>query len=271
MPFTAPLLLALAQGAQPAPVAAPAGPPATAPADPSASAPAAPSAASPSQDPLSAPPPAATPAPPASSGVIYYPYGAPGPADQPSSDAFAGSYNYTDPYGEKALRKSPAYRKLVFAGTFGLGFGVLDALPSIDGNMFLGTDAPPRRNRKGRLWRAAFGYQVSLTMGRADHASLVFSEVPSALEDQIFFHRHHLTVLGYGGPKERLFYSFGAGIWMNFASFRGVELEGRIGVRFAVRPDVRGSGIFGLQTRLTAAIDGIPLPQFGPFIGFLVF
>ena len=269
MPFTAPLLFALAQGAQAAPVAAPAGPPASAPADPGASAPAAPPAASPSPDPFaSATPPAAPPAP-ASPGVIYYPYGDPGPADQPSTDPFVTAY--TDPSGERALRKSPAYRKLVLAGNFGLGFGVLDALPSIDANMFLGTDAPPRRSRKGRLWRAAFGYQVSLTLGRADHASLVFSEIPSSLEDQIFFHRHHLTVLGYGGPGERLFYSFGAGIWMNYASFRGVELEGRIGVRFAVRPDVRGSGVFGLQTRLTAAIDGIPLPQFGPFIGFLIF
>lgn len=258
MHSTAPLILALLQGA-PASGAAASGPAVAAPAvapvagaqEPAATADpfAAPAAAAPA----AAAPAAAAPAG-AQPGVVYYPYSDPG------RDVTAGERG-----------ASSAHRKVVIAGLFGINFGVLATVPSIEASLFFGTDAPPRRSRAGRLWRTAFGYQATVSLGEADRAALVLSEIPRALEDQVFFHRHHLTAMGYGGPRERLYYSFGAGLWMHMTSFRGVEFEGRIGARFGVRPGNRGSGIVGVQARITAAFSGIPVPQIGPFVGFMAF
>lgn len=255
MSSPAPLILALLQGA-PAPSPAATEPAVVAPAPASAPAPAPASAPATSADPFVAPAPATPAAPgPAPSGIVYYPYSDPAQA----------------PVTEEERKESEAYRKVVFAGILGLNVGVLAEVPSLDGNLFFGTDASPRKSRAGRLWRTAFGYQATLSLGGADETALVLSEIPRAREGQLFFHRHHLTAMGYGARKGRLFYSLGAGVWMNLTSFRGFEAEGRIGVRFGISPNNRGSGIAGLQVRLSAARDGIPVPQFGPFIGFMVF
>jgi hypothetical protein len=89
--------------------------------------------------------------------------------------------------------------------------------------------------------------------------------------DPIFFHRHALLAQGHGGRNDRLYYAMGGGAVMWHTLLIGVEAEGRIGYIFSTREDSRTRGILGGQLRLGGPFDHFPLPQFGAFVGFMVF
>lgn len=158
------------------------------------------------------------------------------------------------------------HRRLVFANTYALGFGVLYPKPSGEVGMFLGSTLRPRR---ARTWRVALGYQVTASVGFADLA-FAESRYNRSLAG-ILYHRHGLFALGRAGARSRLFYSGGVALVIGDAAPIGVELEGRLGWVFTPRSDARVQGIVGGQLRVGTPFDGPPLPQFAAFIGFMVF
>lgn len=203
--------------------------------------------------------PPAQPYPPAYP-YPYYPY--PPPAAQTDLP--------TRPAPEPQLPEKLTHRKLVLAGIFNLGFNVVSPIPSGNFTFFLGTNLRPRRNSGNTFdWNTALGYQLTLSVGGADIETLNTSPV-NFDGIGVFIHRHHLTAMGYGGARQRLFYSLGGGAFFVLSQIAGVEAEGRLGYVFS-NPESRTKGIIGGQARLSGAFEGIPLPQLGVFIGFLAF
>lgn len=286
---------AAAPPAQPAPAAAP---PA---AQPTAPAPAQPAAAPPGQ-PAQPAPPAQPYAQPAQPGQPYpnqpysnqpypnqpypnqpyppaqpypnQPYAQPGyppnpyyPYPPPPNAAPPPPANVAE--GPGALPESVTHRKLVFANLYTLNFSIFSPIPSGDFTFFLGTNLRPRKNRARTFdWNTALGYQLTLSVGLADMPTFDLSNLNVGFP--IFVHRHHFTAMGYGGKNQRLFYSVGGGALFVLSTIGGVEGEGRLGYVFT-DPAKRVKGIVGGQARLTAAFEGIPLLQIGPFIGFMAF
>lgn len=266
MPFSllAPLTLALLQAAPAAP-ASPAAAPVIAPPPAPATEPEAtptPPAAAPVAAPVVAPPAPATSTPPP---TWYLPNAAPvpvttvsneGPSETPDLDAIK-------------------YRRLVFSNFYTLNFGIFP-IPSGDFSFFLGTNLRPRKSSFGKDWNTALGYQLTLSVGGAD---IAFAESDAVGNNNnefdffgpIFFHRHTLMAQGLGGRKGRLYYAMGAGAVMWRTVLAGVEGEGKLGYAFAAREGSRAKGIVGGQIRLGGAFDGLILPQFGLFLGFMVF
>jgi hypothetical protein len=187
-------------------------------------------------------------------------------ANDPSPPPFVNRPPVATP---RELPESTTHRRLVFQNTYALGFGLF-YIPSGDFSFFLGSNLKPRKNLARTFdWNTAIGYQLTLSVGLADYPITSFS---ASNPDSIFFQRHHLTAVGYGGPNQRFYYSAGGGALMRGSTLVGLEIEGKLGGRFAVRKDSRVSGIAGGQFRLGASLDeGIPLPQFGLFLGFMVF
>ncbi len=223
----------------------------------------------PTVDPFTAPAepaPATTPAPqPAPTGILYM--------------QDAGPVAQT-PEQVEATEKDVAttkYRRLVFSNFYTLNFG-LYAIPSGDLSVFLGTNLRPRKSMFGTDWNTAIGYQLTMSLGYADiwygESQAVQNELnPDEFfqNDAIFYHRHALMAQGYGGRKSRLYYAMGAGAVMWRSLVIGVEAEGKIGYIFSARENSRTKGIIGGQARLGGAFDDVPRPQFGLFIGFMVF
>lgn len=246
-----------------APAATPATPPATAPPpttpapttelppwDPAQPSPGTPPPATqpPAADPFAAQPPAAPPP-----DYAPYPYYPPPPPAPPAP---------------RALPESTTHRRLVFQNTYALNFGV-SFIPSGEFGFFLGSDLKPRKNAARTFdWHTALGYQLTLSIGYADVMPQLF-----VFDDaRLFIHRHHFTATGYGGPRQRFYWSAGGGVWMGGSTFMGIEAEGKLGGRFAVREDRRVFGVAGVQMRLGGVVDdGLPLPQLGLFIGFMAF
>ncbi|WAS90387.1 hypothetical protein [Nannocystis punicea] len=253
--------LAPAPAAQPAPVAVqPAAPPV--PAQPAA--PAQPYAQpTPPEQPYAQPLEPTQPYPPPSQ-----PQGGPPNTYSPETPPATTT---TPPAGVEGPANAPesvTHRKLVFANFYALNFGILSPFPSGDFSFFLGTNLRPRKNRARTFdWNTALGYQLTLSVGLADEMSYELSPVD---DYNIFIHRHHLTAMGYGGQKQRLFYSMGAGVAFLLSQIGGVEGEGRLGYVFS-KPERRIKGVVGGQARITAAFGGVPLLQLGPFIGFMTF
>lgn len=265
-----PALLALALQAAPAPqrpaVVAP--PPTTQPAAPATAAPA----------PVAEPtvPPAPEPAP-----VPSQPYNYP---DSPAPSAPLSSPAIPPP-NQPLAAPPPAtgvpddvkFRRLVFAGIVTLNFHIFTYIPSGDFQFFLGTNLRPRKGMSGKPWNTAIGYQLGLSVGIADLPTLEFSsEDPNNDGDfdfnlPLFYHRHHITAMGHGGRRGRLFYSFGGGALIFQTTPFAVEGEGKLGYVFSVQEGRRAKGVLGGQARLGAGFGGIPLPQFGLFLGLLVF
>lgn len=267
------LSFALQQPTAPAPV-----PTASAPAPTSQPAPATPApvgteAASPASPPA-APAPAAVPTPapatppqPVQPYPTARPYGAP---PNPSS-SYPPPATIPPPVAAEGPAQAPesvTHRKLVFANLYGLSFNILSPLPSGDFTVFLGTNLRPRKNWARTFdWNTALGYQLTLSVGYADTPTFGLSPLDY---EGIFVHRHHFTAMGYGGQKQRLFYSMGGGVMFARTEIAGVEGEGRLGYVFT-NPANRVKGVIGGQARLTAAFGGVPLLQLGPFVGFMVF
>ena len=262
LPSKAPPAAAPSQPAPPAPAPGEPAPPdgSSGSADPLAAGPPTPPALPPEQPAAAPAPPSAPPQPPA-----YYPYPYPYP---PPSQAPAPP-KPRKPIGPDDVPDAVKYRRLVFTNHYTLNFGIFSPIPSGDFSFFLGSSLLPRKHSLRMFdWNTAVGYQLTLSVGLADSSTLAVS--PSQI-DGIFFHRHHLTVTGIGGQRQRFYYSVGGGAWLWMSQFVGVEGEARLGIRFAVREDSRASGVFGLQTRLSGAVRGAPMPQFGLFLGFMIF
>lgn len=170
------------------------------------------------------------------------------------------------------------YRRLVFANTYVLNFGVLYPIPSGDLQLYLGTNLRPRRRAAGGEWNTAIGYQLTLSLGTADYSTIALSDFDPYGRGSdvyarlpIFFHRHHITAMGHGGARGRLYYAFGGGAVLWLSDLAGIEAEGKLGYIFSAAEGRRLRGVVGGQARLGAAIGGVPLPQFGLFVGFMVF
>ncbi|MBZ5716000.1 hypothetical protein [Nannocystis pusilla] len=238
-------------GAQPTPPTLPAQP--EAPAQPAVP-------AQPDAPPAAPTQPTAQPHPPAQPPYADQPY----PPNYPNTPL----PNNNVAEGPGALPEAVSHRKLVFANFYTLNFNILTPIPSGDFTFFLGTNLRPRKNRARTFdWNTALGYQLTLSIGFADVPTFDLSPIDYFA---FFVHRHHLTAMGYGGHKQRLFYSMGAGAMFALSQIGGVEGEGRLGYVFT-NPEKRVKGIVGGQARLTAAFGGIPLLQLGPFIGFMAF
>ena len=225
--------------------------------------PATPAAPAQPAEPLQAWEPPAEPPPPASQ---------PTPPDAPY-DAADLAFELPDTPAEGPpeveLPEQLTHRKLVVGNMFSVAFGIDDPVPSANYGLFLGTNLRPRRSRRGFDWNTALGYQLSVSLGAADVGSLDRSAVDFDAVG-VFIHRHHLTAMGYGGKRQRLFYSFGGGGFFALAQIVGIEAEGRLGYVFG-GVDRRAKGVVGGQARLSLAFEGVPLPQFGPFIGVMAF
>lgn len=211
------------------------------------------------------PTPPAAPAQPASA-ILYLPAAAP---EAPAPDPVA-----------LALTDDLKYRRLVFSNYYSLNFGLFP-IPSGEVSVFLGTNLRPRRSRLGRDWHTALGYQATLSLGLADFAFSNSQAITDFLDPQgddvfefafaTFFHRHSLMAQGYGGRNGRFYYAMGAGAVMWRTLLVGLEGEGKLGYVFSAREGKRMKGVVGGQLRLGGPFDGPPLPQFGVFIGFMVF
>lgn len=248
------LSLALAQ-------AAPTSPPATPPANSSP----APPLAQPAPPTLPPEPAASEPAP-----AQPAPEAAPAPVVAPRPNE-----PYTPPAPERVrpedVPRSITHRRFVFTNTYAINIGILYPTPSGELGLFLGSSLLPRKSGGGGDWNSAIGYQATLSLGGAENSTYEASPDARFVGERRFFHRHHLTLTGYGGARGRFYYSLGGGVWMWMSEFGGFEGQGRLGVRFAVREDSRVSGVFGGQFRLTGAVQGAPMPQFGLFLGFMLF
>lgn len=265
MPAPTSLLVALFAAAVTAPADSPAGvtdptaPAVTDPADPPATGPAA-SDAIPSQ---SAPPdPAASPTTaPATSGPI---------PSQPAPSNSAASPT-TGPATSGAIASPPdpaTHRRLVLANHYAINWSIASGRPSGDFSLFLGSSLRPRLGLRGRVWTTALGYELTLSVGAADLHTVFFS-FPG--DYGLFYHRHHLAALGFGARDNRLFYQFGGGLLLHATTLTALEAEVRLGCVLGVRRPTRIKGIVGAQVRLVGVLDGVPLPQFGVFAGWMLF
>ena len=199
-----------------------------------------------------------------------------GPSTSPL-DAAPGPAVAPTPAGDPPAPPTPpvpesiTHRRLVFAATTGLNLGILYGRPSGELALFLGSSLLPRRSGGGSDWHTAIGYQGALSYGGAEDSTYESSPARRFVGERRLFHRHHLTATGYGGARGRFYFSLGGGVWLWMAEFGGFEGQGRIGARFGIRDGSRVSGVFGGQFRLTGAVRGAPVPQFGLFLGLLVF
>jgi hypothetical protein len=259
--------------------AAPVGPPPTLPATPAPATPApavtTPAVTTPAvttpAEPVVPPAPPATPATPA---TYNYPSSAAPTIPSPTTP-----YNYPPlPTTFAKTQDELKFRRIVFANLYTLNFGVLYPIPSADFQFFLGTNLRPRKRLLGGQWNTAIGYQLTLSVGTADYSTLAIGDWDPYQNNDIdlyfipiFFHRHHITAMGHGGARGRLFYSFGGGAFMWATQLVGVEAEGKLGYVFTRDLDRRVKGVMGGQARLGGVLGGVPLPQFGLFIGFMVF
>lgn len=150
--------------------------------------------------------------------------------------------------------------RFVLANTYGLNFG-LAPIPSGEATLFLGGSLPVR------MWRPtqwlALGYHGAFAGGSADAPGF-------ATTASLFAHRHHLAILGAGGPKGRLAYGLGLGVVFTAPQriAPGLEVEGRLGYLFG-RPEHKNQGIVGAQLRVSGSLEHGPWPQVGLFVGLV--
>lgn len=200
-----------------------------------------------------APPPTA-PAP----GALASPFTAPAsPTAAPAS-----------PIASPTRPAELTHRRLVHAQTTALEFGVRYPVPSGALALLLGTDLRPRLARRGRVHRTALGYQLTLSLGRAD---LVYAESPRNRSlTGLITHRHALALLGRTGPRGRLFHALAVAVVFGGTAPIGLDGELRLGHVFGPASR-RVQGVVGGQLRLGAPFAGPLLPQFGVFLGALAF
>jgi hypothetical protein len=208
--------------------------------------------------------PAPAPAPqPAPTGILYMPDAAP-------------VVTAPDPVVVEQTA-AETFRRLVFSNFYTLNLGMYP-IPSGELSVFLGTSLRPRKSVFGTDWNTAIGYQLTMSLGYADFWFSESQPIQDRISDDeffrpdpIFFHRHTLLAQGHGGRRGRLYYAMGGGAVMWHTLLIGIEAEGKLGYIFSARENSRTKGIVGGQLRLGGPFDSFPLPQFGAFIGFMVF
>lgn len=207
------------------------------------------------------------PVAPASAAPALQP--APSPPVAPALQHAPSSATTPAPAAAALARDDLGHRRLVFAANPGLEFGVRYPVPSGALALFLGTDLRPRLDRRGRARRAALGYQLTLSLG---HADLVFAESPRNRGLAGFVsHRHALALLGRAGARERLIYGLALAAVFGGAAPVGFDGELRLGHALGARPGRRAEAQIGGLVRVGAPFGGPLLPQFGVFLGVLVF
>lgn len=165
-------------------------------------------------------------------------------------------------------RDPSAYRRLVFVNTYALNWSVLSGLPSGELSLFLGSSLRPRRRLHGGVSTTALGYELTVSAGAADLLTAFFS-FPGAVG--AVYHRHHVAVAGRGARDDRLYYAFGGGLLLYGMTPTALEADVRLGCMLGVRRPTRIKGVIGGQARLVGVLDGVPLPQFGIFAGWMIF
>ncbi|MBL9100195.1 MAG: hypothetical protein JNL82_04500 [Myxococcales bacterium] len=160
-------------------------------------------------------------------------------------------------------------RRLVFAGTVGLGWNILSPVPSTEVSLFLGSSLRPRERRgSADVWRTALGYELTVSAGGADYTAAFLSY---GGRYGLVYHRHHLTAVGYGANNGRLYYAFGGGVSLFRTSPTALEADVKLGVVLGVRRKTLIKGMVGGQARIVGIIHGIPTMQLGVFAGLMVF
>ncbi|HEY8379067.1 MAG TPA: hypothetical protein VIK91_21390, partial [Nannocystis sp.] len=114
----------------------------------------------------------------------------------------------------------------------------------------------------------ALGYELTLSLGAADLHTAFYS-FPG--DYGLFYHRHHLAALGHGLRDDRLFYQFGGGLLLHDTTLTALEADVRLGCVLGVRRPSPVRGIVGAQARIVGVLDGVALPQFGIFAGWMLF
>src|SRR5262245_44407963 len=66
-------------------------------------------------------------------------------------------------------------RRLVVGATGGVHWSVLSGVPSGELSLFLGSSIRPRRDWRGRWWKTALGYELTVSGGGADYATAYYS------------------------------------------------------------------------------------------------
>lgn len=161
-----------------------------------------------------------------------------------------------------------APRKLVFVNRYSLQWSIVSPTPSGELGLFLGSPLRPRFDRRNRPWKTALGYEFAVNVGGADRGTAFFSWGGNY---GLMYHRHHVAVLGYGGPNDRLFFQFGGGVMLWRSTPVALEAETRLGVVLGKRRHERIKGIVGGEVRIVGILGGVPLPHIGVFAGLLVF
>lgn len=159
-------------------------------------------------------------------------------------------------------------RRLVFANLYGLAWSIRSGIPSGELSVFLGSSLRPRLSVFGHRWNTALGYELALSLGGADYATLFYSWGGGY---GLFEHRHHFAALGFGGPGDRLYYHVGGGLLMWRTTPVALEADVRLGVVLGIRRGTRIKGVVGGQARIVGVLGGVPIPHIGLFVGLFVF
>jgi hypothetical protein len=156
----------------------------------------------------------------------------------------------------RGASEEPSRRSRIgVANYYGVAAGV-SRYPSFEQTLHLGL-----RQRAGRGSRM-IGYSLTLSTGGADR---YFAGYLAS--------RHHVTAAFYDRPRPRLFATFGGGIALLARLPTTLEVEGRLGILFAQRPDRRVAGVVGGMLRVgwnVRFLEYVPMPQIGAFFGLVL-
>ena len=165
-------------------------------------------------------------------------------------------------------RASPVYRRLVVANTYAVHWSTLSARPSGEISFFLGSSMRPRLRPRGGVWTTALGYELTASVGASD---LMIAYLSFGGDYGLFYHRHHLTAVGFGARNDRLYYAFGGGLLFYGTTPTALEVDAKLGCVLGIRRQKRLRGMVGAQARIVGVINGVPMPQFGLFAGWMLF
>jgi len=187
------------------------------------------------------------------------------PAPTPDSrDTGATTTSGDDSLAPQLTSGDGVDRRFVFAALAGINWAAVSTIPSGEITLFFGSTLRPRVDRRGRRWRAALGYEPTVSVGAADYNAAFLSFGAGYGRT---YHRHHVSILGYG-PR-RLHYAVGGGPLFWSSTLTAFEAEGRLGAVFHARQG-RIHGLIGVRARLVMILGGYPIPHLGLTAGVAV-